>query len=91
MSWLNVVFRPLNRIGDAFVEMRKEDGHGSSAVNPTYVTMSEGGGGVQYQYDADEPLDIPEKKVVYFDEAVTLGGVIRVDGIYKQRNQQLEF
>lgn len=37
MAFLDVVFRALNKAGDAFVELRREDGHGSTAVAPTHV------------------------------------------------------
>lgn len=40
MALFDVVNRLLNKAGDAFVEPRREDGHGSSAVNPTHVTGS---------------------------------------------------
>lgn len=37
MALLDVVFRVLDKAGSAFIEPRREDGHGSSAVTPTFV------------------------------------------------------
>lgn len=37
MSFLDIVFRALNKDGDAFIELRREDGHGSSADKRTYI------------------------------------------------------
>jgi len=39
MALLDVVFRALNKAGDAFVELRREDGHGSSAGTPSHVVL----------------------------------------------------
>lgn len=39
MALLDVVFRALNKAGDAFIEMRREDGHGSDSSTPTHVTL----------------------------------------------------
>ena len=83
MTWMNVVFRALDRAGSVFIEPRREDGHGSSAANPTFVTSTESAA-VQFYFAADETPHIPAKKIVYFDEAVTIDGVLKVDGIYKE-------
>ena len=40
MSWMQVVFRALNKAGTEFVEPRREDGHGSTAASPTNVADS---------------------------------------------------
>jgi hypothetical protein len=37
MSLLETVFRPLNKTAQAFIEMRREDGHGSSEDTPSHV------------------------------------------------------
>lgn len=37
MAFLDVVFRALNKTGTDFVEVRREDGHGSTVGSPTYV------------------------------------------------------
>ena len=39
MNLFNVVFRFLNKAGDKFVEPRSEDGHGSTADNPSFVNQ----------------------------------------------------
>lgn len=39
MALLDVVFRLLNRAGDDFIEARREDGHGSTALTPTHVSL----------------------------------------------------
>ena len=83
MTWMNVVFRALDRAGAVFIEPRREDGHGSSAANPTFVTSTESAA-VQFYFEESETLHIPIKKIVYFDEAVTIDGVLKVDGIYKE-------
>lgn len=38
MALLDVVFRVLNKAGDGFIEPRREDGHGSSEGNRTFVS-----------------------------------------------------
>lgn len=40
MSFMDVVFRVLDKAGTAFIEPRREDGHGSTATNPTNVADS---------------------------------------------------
>ena len=42
MSWLNIFFRPLNKGGDALIEQRREDGHGSAADKRSYVEQDSG-------------------------------------------------
>lgn len=37
MSTFDVVQRPLDKAGVVFVEVRREDGHGSTELTPTYV------------------------------------------------------
>jgi hypothetical protein len=39
MSLFDVVFRALNKAGNDFVEVRREDGHGSTSANPTHVDI----------------------------------------------------
>ena len=39
MSFLDVVFRALNKAGDEFIEARREDGHGSAPATPTHVNI----------------------------------------------------
>lgn len=40
MGLLDVVFRVLSKDGDAFIEPRREDGHGATAALPTNVADS---------------------------------------------------
>lgn len=38
MSLFDVVYRPLNKQGTEFVDLRREDGHGSSETSRTHVS-----------------------------------------------------
>lgn len=44
MSLLSVVFRVLDKAGAAFIEPRREDGHGSAANNRSFVRDDYSGG-----------------------------------------------
>lgn len=38
---MDVAYSPLNKAGDALIEARREDGHGSSKATPSFVVDSE--------------------------------------------------
>lgn len=40
MSTFDVVQRPVDKAGSSFVEVRREDGHGSEIVNPSFVEIT---------------------------------------------------
>jgi hypothetical protein len=68
-------------------DLRKENGHGSSPLNPSHVTLTNGAGAIQFQYDSDEVLSVPVKRIVYATESVTIDGLFIIDGIYKEQAQ----
>lgn len=41
MALLDVVFRVLDKAGASFIEPRREDGHGSAALDPTFVAAAQ--------------------------------------------------
>ena len=63
MATFDVVFRVLNKLGTGFIEPRREDGHGSSDLNPSFTADS---GETEYSHKSidvtaagDTPLIVP--------------------------------
>ena len=64
MSLFQVVQRVLNKAGNAFIEPRREDGHGSTELNPTHVT---GDFNTQLPQEQFEEL-VPQKNALTNDQ-----------------------
>lgn len=73
MSLFSVVMRVLDKAGTGFIEMRREDGHGSDSSTPTYVELDSA------QVQTDGLTDAELRASALSVEALALNSLIPVE------------